>query len=650
VQQTPPWQPPAPLTAEELAKLPSPLDALKRKAMQLPENAPPEMLAVLGERLPFSFPRGEDSHWMARTSDGRLLAVPCGRDILLFEARTGTLLRTLTGHTNRAYRPAFSPDGKRLASGSEANPIVHVWDVASGREELTLTDHTNQVWSVAYDPKGKRLVSADDGGTIKVWDAQGELLTSFRRHTKGINHLAFSCDGKQLATASLDGTCKIWDTDTWQEVRSLPANGKAFEAVAWSPDGKLLAAGDDEQVILWNAASYDMLHPPLETPGKGLLAFSPDGRTLFTARCDCTKGQRHAFTRWEVTTGKAQTTRELPTHGSVPFFCLSRDGRTVFVSYRNLAEPRIGAYDAETGQERFPLRGHSAAVLSMAFSPNGLTLASGSSDRTARLWDLAGWQPGERFPPVRTLEDHTNEVWSVSFSPDGKLLGSGGRDGWIFLRDATSGRKLHELAGHSPAGSNLTFSPDGRTLAAGGQDGTVNRWDVSSAQPKEPFRWHVGEVRSVAFSPDGRLMASGGKDNTVQLLDARTGQRLYAFRGRTFFTNVAFSPDSRTLAAVNDGPDATLHLWALETKEERILTGHTDDILGLSFHPGGKLLATASRDGTVRLWDGSPPDKEVRSFDFRSSGPAHCVAFTPEGRYLAVGLQNGTIVILRVAP
>jgi WD40 repeat protein len=114
--------------------------------------------------------------------------------------------------------------------------------------------------------------------------------------------------------------------------------------------------------------------------------------------------------------------------------------------------------------------------------------------------------------------------------------------------------------------------------------------------------------------------------------------------------HLAFSPNSRTLAAVSGAPNATLHLWDLETKEAQILTGHTDHILGFSFHPGGKLLATASLDRTVRLWNGSPPGTAVRSFDFSSLGPVYCLAFTPEGRYLAVGLRNGMIVILRVSP
>jgi WD40 repeat protein len=678
-QEAPTWRPQPPLTPEERALLPSPLDAFEREAMQLPGDAPPELLAVLGDPVRFPLPAAQaGSHWMAQTDDGRLLAVPYGVIILLYDAQTGVLLRTLTGHTHEAYRPAFSPDGKRLAAGSY-DPILRVWDVATGREELRLTDHTQPVWSVAFDREGKHLVSADAGGTVKVRDAEGRVVTILPGHTKGVNHLSFRPDGKRLATASLDGTCKVWDTDTWKEIRSLEAKGKTFDAVAWSPDGKRLAAGDDDEVLLWNADTYEVLHT-LPTPGKGMVAFTPDGCTLLTARVGPRNGERHAFTRWDVKTGTPQKPCELPTSGSFVFFHLSTDGGTVFVSYDKPAEARARAYNAQTGQERFPVRGRSGAVHTVAVSPDGRTLAAGYNDGTVRIWDLAAWRPGESSPPIRVkLEGHTDFVCSVAFSPDGKLLASGANDGFIRLWDVASGRKVRDLAGHSTACAYLTFSPDGHTVAAGGPNGTVNRWDLATGQQQEPWRWHApaGEVRPVAYSPDGPLLASGGRDGTVQLLDAATGQHRHTFRGRTFFTNLAFSPDGRALAAVTEAPNApvrlvfnpntrtlvavkeatnaTLHLWDVETKAERRLTGHTDHIPGLSFHPGGKLVATGSWDGTVRLWGATPESQAaVWTFDFRSGGAEvpgakpYCVAFTPEGRYLAAGLDNGTIALLRV--
>jgi WD40 repeat protein len=427
--------------------------------------------------------------------------------------------------------------------------------------------------------------------------------------------------------------------------------------VAWSRDGKLLAAGDDNAVILWDTDRYQKLQP-LKTPGKGLLAFSPDGHTLFTARHNYSKGEGQAFTRWDVTTGKAKATHELPTRDSYAFFYLSLDGRTVFVSYLVPPEQRVGAYDAETGQDRFPPLGHRGPVLAVAVSPDGRTLASGSADHTIRLWDLAGWRPGEPAPPFRALEGHTQPVWSVAFSPDGKVLASGSSDGKILVWGAITGRKVHELTGHSHSlpGACLTFSPDGRTVVAGGQDGTTNRWDAHTGQPKEPWREHQGQVRPVACSPDGRLLASGGKDGTVGLLDAANGQRVHAFPGGSPVTDLAFSPDGRTLAAVNAAPDPALRLWDLETKTERKWTGHTGHILGMSFHPEGKMVCTAGvdavpffADGSMRLWDTTPSGKAVRTLDFRSSGGAYCEAFTPEGRHLAAGLGNGTIAILRVS-
>src|SRR5262249_3717916 len=153
----------------------------------------------------------------------------------------------------------------------------------------------------------------------------------------------------------------------------------------------------------------------------------------------------------------SQTPSKLRVSGGQAFFHLSTDGRTVFVSEQMARDARVRAYDARTAKERFPLRGLRGAVESVSVSPDGRTLASGSADGSVRLWDLAGWKPGQPLPPIRILEGHRNEVWSVAFSPSGKLLASGGLDGVIFLWDAARGRKVRELTGHSPAHSYLTF-------------------------------------------------------------------------------------------------------------------------------------------------------------------------------------------------
>jgi WD40 repeat protein len=241
-------------------------------------------------------------------------------------------------------------------------------------------------------------------------------------------------------------------------------------------------------------------------------------------------------------------------------------------------------------------------------------------------------------------------VWSLAFSPDGTLLAtSGSSDGLLFLWDAVTGHKVHDLAGHSRKWPLVAFSPDGATLAAGGEDGTVNVWNVRTGRREEPLRWNDGPVRSVAFSPDGRLLASGD-DRTVQVIDPKAGRRLHTFGGETLFTNLAFSPDGKTLAATGGALNARLRLWDVETGEEQpARTGHTDHILSLSLHPGGRLAATASWDGTVRLWDTRPGRTAGMTIDFtRFGGQAHGVAFSPEGRYLAAAQGNGLVSILRV--
>ena len=249
---------------------------------------------------------------------------------------------------------------------------------------------------------------------------------------------------------------------------------------------------------------------------------------------------------------------------------------------------------------------------------------------------------------ARQLGKHRTQVWAVTFSPDGQLLASGSTNGQVILWDVATGEIVHEFLTSSTR--MLAFSPDGETFAACGENGVVNFWAVKTGQPKEPLRLHAGAVHAVAFSPDGRWLATGGVDGTIPLIDRASGQRMHTFPGILQVSNLAFSPDSQTLAATTDGNGPSVRLWDLATWEERAAAGHTKPVVGLAFHPAGNRIATGSQDGAARLWETSPGVQRGRVFDFRHIGRAAAVAFSPSGRHLAVGLGNGLIAIIRTPP
>ena len=303
------------------------------------------------------------------------------------------------------------------------------------------------------------------------------------------------------------------------------------------------------------------------------------------------------------------------------------------------------------------LTGHTGPVVSVAFSPDGKTLASGSADDTVRLWDLAtGRQIGKPLAvhagPFNPAAANSAPFNSVSFSPDGKTLASGNTDSTARLWDVTTDRPRKPFTGHAAGTFAVAFSPDGKTLATATSDG-VQLWDTTTGRRRESLTSyrdrksrtsHRDFVWSVAFSPHGKTLASGSDDGMVRLWDAATGSQagkpLPRHTGPVY--SVAFSRDGKTLATAT--ADGVVRLWDVATHQQigKPLTSHGGPVYSVAFSRDGKTLATATADGTVRLWDAATGRQVGEPFTGHT-GPVYSVAFSPDGKTLASGSADNTV-------
>jgi len=300
----------------------------------------------------------------------------------------------------------------------------------------------------------------------------------------------------------------------------------------------------------------------------------------------------------------------------------------------------IKLWDVESGREIRTFLGHTEWVNSVAFSPDGKQTLSCSGDQTIKLWDV---NTGKE---IRTFLGHTWEVTSVAFSPDGKQVLSGARDRTVKLWDVNTGKEIRKYSNFTGDRFNsIAFNPDGRQIVFPTYNNKFLLFDINAEKEIKIFSGHTSEVSSVAFSHDGRQIISGSLDHTLKLWDTNSGSEIRTFSGHTgWVSSVSFSPDGKRI--LSGALDNTIKLWDVNTgKEIKTFTGHTDMVWSVKFSPDGKQVLSGSLDNTIKLWDVNT-GMEIKSFS-RYINIVASASFSPDRKQILSSFgsytQNNTI-------
>jgi WD40 repeat protein/serine/threonine protein kinase len=548
---------------------------------------------------------------------------------------TGDVLYTISGHLFGS--PYFVDRVMTWSVTENGSFALQYWDISSEQRPEQIASFIPQVSAAEIGGIGwvdvssdSRYVAAQILGVNRLFDlASGEEITALVNLPRGDTFAQFSPDSQRLVNINPDGTLSILETATWVQIAAISPRGTRVNYFKFSPSGaELILANADNTISVWETDAFTELYTVSPTIPTDRMALSQDGSLLAAASIS------GSVVIWDTAT--QQEMMNLSIGGEVSEITFDANG-TRLVSYHTSGHLQI--WNLVPGQEYLtmvndPLLDDGPSEL--AYSPDGQHLVVGSMSATPTVWNaLTGQQ-------VYSLSGHAARVLSVAWSPDGTMIATGGEDTHVMLWDAATGESALTLSGHEGSVYSLAFSPDSTRIATSGYDQTVRIWDTATGELLlilEQPAWSKG----VAWSPDGTRIAAGtdqvGVEGFVRVWDSITGEmQLNIPVGNTRTGRVVFSPDGAHLLVGLQEAHSALVMDAQTGDTLLTLSGHANNVPGVAYSPDGKRIATASLDGTTRLWDAVTGQELLILYNSDNVGR---VEFSPDGKYLATLDQAG---------
>jgi WD40 repeat protein len=580
----------------------------------------------------------------ALSRDGRIIVSGGGHsqagDLQLWDAETGKEIRSFPGNEKAVSSCEFSPDGKRILSGSYDGTII-VREARTGRvvQKITTPDG---VARCRYSPDGRFILSGGWDSNLHIWEADtGKEIALLSGHSGWVKGCAFSPDGQRAASASADQTLRVWNVKSEVQILSLLGHTSYVTSVAFSPDGsRIVSCSLDKTLKIWDAASGAEL-ASLRGHGNGVsdCAYSPDALRIVSA------SQDHTLKIWSSEVGPEWSEQAAPC--SAIYFCIfSPDGRRIA---SNGDGETVRIWDGLTGASVFDLSAHTGSVNACAFSPDGRHVITGSDDETVRLWSA---DTGEQ---LSVLEGHTSRVEACAYTPDGSRIVSGELVRNLKVWDAESGGAISTLE-HGSQIWCLACAPDGRKVVVGYLGGTLRVWDLALSSTTAEMTGHSYPASKCAFSPDGRIImsrASSSGDPFIRVWDADTGAALAELGKHEYEASAGgWFPDGRHIVSAAS-KDNSLIVWDATTfTKVRTLNGHSEKILAAVPSPDGGWIFSAAKDATIRFWNAHTGEQAV-SFTMRSglcdapaAYPGAVLSIARGGRAIVAGDSGGFVYLL----